>query len=111
MEKRLGKIISVKFGHVGYQNAQLGLSIVLGNDGWGIGDSRAYWDANLVNCSKHAEWTEEDRSKGYADIMCYISDLLSQAKVHTVEELVDIPVEITLNDGTFEKWRVLTEVI
>ena len=48
MEKRLGKIESVHFGLGGYQGAMLGLHVTLGTDGWGVGDSRANWDAEQI---------------------------------------------------------------
>jgi len=38
MEKKLGKIESVKFGLGGYQGAMLGLHVSLGNGGWGVSE-------------------------------------------------------------------------
>ena len=35
MEKKLGKIQSVRFGHGGYQDACIGISVTLGDGSWG----------------------------------------------------------------------------
>lgn len=110
-EKRLGKIQNVKFGHVGYQEAQLGFSFTLGHEGWGVSDSRAYWDANIIDCSEHSQWTEEDRDKSYAEIMRFISGLMKDAKVDSFEKLKGKPVEVVFENSTLKHWRILTEVI
>jgi hypothetical protein len=111
MEKRLGKIESVKFGLGGYQDSQLGLSVTLGNGGWGVGDFNGNWDAERIKWSEHCKWTEEDRDKGYSETMRYLSKLLNAAKVDSVDKLKGIPVEVTLEDNTLKEWRVLTEVL
>lgn len=111
IRKELGKIQGVYFGHGGYQDACLGISFTLGGEGWGVGDSRTAWDANLIKCSDHCKWTEGDRDQQYAEIMRYISDLLRDAKVSKVEDLKGIPVEVTFDVMTLKEWRVLSEVL
>lgn len=111
MEKRLGKITSVRFGHGGYQDAMLGLSITLGDGSWGVGDFKGNWDAELIKHTEHTKWTEEDRSKGYDETMRFISKLLKEANVDTVDKLKDIPVEVTFDGNLLKEWRILTEVI
>ena len=111
MDKRLGKIESIYFGHTGYQEACLGLSVTLSGDGWGVGDSNSAWDANLIKHSDHCKWTEEDRDRQYAEIMHYISDLLRDAKVDRIERLKGKPVEAEFEGMTLKGWRILTEVI
>lgn len=111
MKKRLGKITSVKFGHGGYQDACLGISFSLGGDGWGVGTDKTAWDANRIECSDHCKWTEEDRSKQYDEIMRYISDLLRDAKVDSVDKLKGVPVETVFEGMTLKSWRILTEVV
>jgi hypothetical protein len=111
MEKRLGKIESVKFGLGGYQDSQLGLSITLGNGGWGVGDFNGNWDAERIKWSEHCKWTEEDRDKGYSETMRYLSKLLNAAKVDSVDKLKGIPVEVTFEGNILQEWRVLTEVL
>ena len=111
MEKRLGKITSVKFGHGGYQDACLGLLVSLGGDGWGVGDFKGIWDAEMIEVSKYTKWTEADRSKGYDETMRFLSKLLKEAKVDSVDRLKGIPVEVTFDGMLLQEWRILTEVI
>ena len=111
MEKRLGKITSVRFGYGGYQDAMLGLSVSLGDGSWGVGDFKGNWDAELIKHTEHTKWTEEDRSKGYDETMRFLSKLLKEAKVDTVDKLKDIPVEVTFDGNLLKEWRILTEVI
>ncbi len=87
MEKKLGKIESVKFGIGGYQDCQLGLHVTLGDGSWGVGDSRSEWDPERIECSEYSQWTEEDRDKKMAEVMRYLSSLLKDAKVNTVDQL------------------------
>lgn len=111
MEVKLGKIESVYFGLGGYQDACIGLNVTLDMNGSGVCDSKTAWDSNLIKCDDHCKWTESDRSKQYDEIVRYISDLLSEAKVSKVENLKGIPVEVTLEGNTLKSWRILTEVI
>jgi hypothetical protein len=111
MEKRLGKITSVRFGHGGYQDAMLGLSVSLGDGSWGVGDFKGNWDAELIKHTEHTKWTEEDRSKGYNETMRFVSKLLKEAKVDTIDKLKNIPVEVTFDGNLLKEWRILTEVI
>jgi hypothetical protein len=111
MEKKLGKIESVSFGLGGYQGAMLGLHVTLGNGSWGVGDTRANWDSEQIECSDHSKWTEEDRDGWYAEIMRYVSSLLKDAKVDSVDQLKGKPVEVTLDGNMLKSWRILTEVL
>jgi hypothetical protein len=111
MEKKLGKIESVSFGLGGYQECNLGLSVTLGNGSWGVGDFRGGWDAESIKWSENCKWTESDRSKNYDDTMRYLSKLLKDAKVTSVDKLKGIPVEVTFDGNTLKEWRILTEVL
>jgi len=111
IETKLGKIQKVWFGLGGYQDACIGIHFTLGADGWGTGDSRSAWDANLIKHSEDCQWTEESRSAQYSDIVRYISDLLKQAKVDSIDQLKGIPIEITFDGMTLQSWRILTEVL
>ena len=111
MEKRLGKIESVSFGLGGYQGAMLGLHVTLGDGSWGVGDSSANWDAEQISCSEHSKWSESDRDEWYAEIMRYVSKLLKDAKVDSVDKLKGKPVEVTLDGNLLKEWRILTEVL
>jgi len=111
MEKRLGKLENVKFGLGGYQDACLGLTVGITGEGWGVSDNKSEWDANMIECSDHCSWTEDDRNKGYADVMRFVSDLLSDAKVSSIDRLNGKPVEVTFDGNVLSHWRILTEVI
>jgi hypothetical protein len=111
MEKRLGKIQDVRFGLGGYQDAMLGIHVTLGNEGWGVGDSRANWDVEQIKWTENTQWTEEDRDGWYAEIMRYVSKLLKEAKVDSVDKLKGKPVEVTFEGNTLKEWRILTEVL
>ena len=111
MEKRLGKIEEVHFGLGGYQGAMLGLHVTLGDGGWGVGDSKANWDSEQIKWTEHTKWSEEDRDGWYSEIMRYVSTLLKDAKVNSVDMLKGKPVEVTFDGNTLKSWRILTEVL
>ncbi len=111
MEKRLGKIESVRFGIGGYQDAMIGLHVTLGNNSWGLADGRSSWDAETIKWSERCKWTEEDRDRQYAEILRYVSKLLKDAKVNSVDKLKGIPVEVTFDGNMLKEWRILTEVL
>jgi hypothetical protein len=111
MRKKLGKIKNVKFGIGGYQDAMIGLHVTLGSDSWGVEDSCSAWDAESIKWSENSNWTEDDRDKQYAEILRYLSKLLKDAKVDSVDRLKGIPVEVTFDGNMLKKWRVLTEVL
>ena len=111
MEKKLGKIQSVKFGHGGYQDACIGLSVTLGNGSWGVGDFKGAWDPNIISWSIDSKWSEEDRSKNIDETVRFISKLLNDAKVNSVDKLKNIPVEVTFDGNMLKEWRILTEVL
>lgn len=106
--KELGKIVSVKFGYGGYQDAMIGISFTLGNDGWGIGD---FWGDWAMDPSDTAEWTIESRNKRLGEIVMRIEKLLKDAKVQTIHQLKDTPVEVILSGNSLKAWRVLKEVV
>ena len=110
-EKKLGKISSAKFGVGGYQDAMIGLHLSFTMEGSGVNQSKCAWDQNIIKCSEHCKWTEEDRSRDYAEIMRFVSDLLYQSKKDDVSKLVGVPVELTFDGMTLKDWRVLTEVL
>ena len=58
MEKKLGKIERVSFGHGGYQDSCLGINITLSGADWGVCDNKTAWDANLIKHTKHCQWTD-----------------------------------------------------
>ena len=111
MEKRLGKIQNVYFGIGGYQDCQIGIHFTLGGTSWGVTDSKSVWDPERIKCTENTQWTEEDRTKSINDIVRYVSSLLKDAKVDTVEELVGKPIECSFDGNMLKEWRILTEVL
>jgi hypothetical protein len=111
MEKRLGKIESVRFGYGGYQDACIGISFILVGEGWGVGDFKGTWDPEIIECTKNSQWTEEDRSKNIDEMIRYVSKLLKDAKVDSVDRLKGIAIEATFDGMLLKEWRVLKEVL
>lgn len=112
MEKKLGKIEKVSFGLGGYQSTQLGLQVELKFEEHSVcGDSIGFWDAETVKHNEHCQWSEEDRDKEYAKTLRFVSKLLKDAKVPTVDRLKGVPVEVTLENRSLKSWRILTEVV
>lgn len=107
--KELGKIQKVHFGLGGYQDAQVGLWLTLGGEGWGVGTGEiGGWS---FPPDTHAKWTLEDRSESYALMVRKILDLLKAAKVDSIDRLQGKPVECTFDGMTLESYRILTEVL
>lgn len=109
--KSLGRISSVKFGHVGYQDAMLGIQFCFDCKGSGTCTDKSTWDPEIVECASYCKWTEADRDKSFAEIMRYISKLLKDAKVDDVSKLLNKPVEVTWQNSMLKEWRILTEVL
>lgn len=110
-EKRLGKITKASFGLGGYQECMIGLHLTFEFGGSGICTDYCAWDANKIKHSESCKWTEEDRSEQYDEIVRKLSDILEDARVYSVSDLVGIPVEVELENRTFKDFRVLTEVL
>ena len=116
--KALGKIATATFGIGGYQDAMFGLHLTFkvgSNNGW-VCYTKSFWDYNLIECSPNAVWSEKERDNFNVELNRYISRILNEAKVNSVDKLVNIPVEITFDgDGllgsSIKDWRVLTEVL
>lgn len=111
IETKLGKISNVKFGHVGYQESGIGIQFALEGSGWGVIDSKSFWDPNIIKWDKNSKWSESDSDKAFSDIVRYISHLLKEAKVDDISRLKGIPVECTFAENTLRSWRILTEVL
>ena len=111
METKLGKIERVSFGHGGYQDACIGLSVTLGNGSWGVSDFKGTWDPETIKVTEHTKWSEETRTENFGELVRFVSKLLKEAKVDSVDKLKGIPVEVTFDGNLLKEWRVLTEVL
>jgi hypothetical protein len=105
---KLGKITSIKFGVC---EGRLGLHVEFGGPFGGVGWRFTTWDPTKIKKSKHAVWTEKERSKFHDELVRLISKFLDEAKVNSVEELKDTPVELVFDNNTLKSWRILTEVL
>lgn len=110
MKIELGKINSVTFGYGGYQGALFGIWFTLGGSGWGVCDGKGNWQGSP---SEYSKWTLEDKKESQGEIMLWIEELMTKAKVKDINKLVGIPVEMTFDSpfGKLVSWRILTEVL
>lgn len=51
------------------------------------------------------------RHTNLAESLDHVAKILKDAKVNYVSELLGKPVEVTLEDGIFKDFRILTEVL
>lgn len=109
--KEIGKIESIEFGIGGYQDAMIGLNVTLSGKSWGVGANKSAWDYTMIKPKETTQWTEKDRTAQYAEIVRYISGLLSDAKVQSVSQLKGKPIEAEFEDGILKSWRILTEAL
>jgi len=108
MEKKIGKIQSVHFGFGGYDNAMIGVSFSLGGKSWGTQD---FWGDWSLERSERAKWSEEDRIKKLGEVVMKINKTLKDANKSSVDDLIDVPIEVTFINNTLNSWRILTEVL
>ncbi len=108
-EQLIGVIEKVSFGLGGYQDCQLGLSITM--DFKTSGCQTFLSGGWIHDRTKETKWTERDRAKSQAKLCSKIIELLKQAKVSDVTQLVGKPIVATFERGALKDWRILTEVI
>ena len=111
IEKRIGKITSARFGLGGYQDAMIGLNLTFQSDAWGVSTEKSAWDCSVVKHSEHCKWTEAARSQEYDEIVRFVSKILNESKVESVDKLVGKPVEVEFEGNCIKDWRILTEAI
>ena len=106
----LGKIESIKFG---VKDSRIGLFYTLTlNNCCGTQSSNTVWDPEQIKVTQYTKWTEDDRDMELAQLMRYISKLLSEAKVDDITKLAGKPIEITIDEfNSLKSWRILTEVL
>lgn len=111
--KKLGKIKDITFGIGGYQDAMLGYHINFSLEGGSksISISKGTFDYNRVKHQEYSTWNEEDRDESMLIMLKDLSNVLSKAKVNTVDKLVNMPVEVTIKDNIVKDWRILEEVL
>ena len=107
-EKYLGKITNAEFGTIKDYPFLIGLRLVFSMGGYVCSDGGKY----TVNIDSECKWNDENERQ--ATITKYIEkiyEILNDAKVNYVSELIGKPVEVTIEDNTFKDFRILTEVL
>jgi hypothetical protein len=99
--KELGKIQYVDFGLDA--DGRFGFRFSLVGPGWGVQD---FWGVNTQPSTDLVAWND-----GVLVATLRVREVLKEAKEYRLEKLLDIPVEVTFDDGTLKSWRILTEVL
>lgn len=107
-EKILGKIDFAEYGTIRDYPFLIGLQLgfKLG-DGCGIMDGGKY----TVNISEQCRWEKSERTIAVTASIDKVYQILKDAKVNYVSQLVNKPVEVTIEKNTFKDFRILTEVL
>lgn len=106
-EKRLGKITHAEFGQYPERPFLFGLQLCFETQCYSVCDGGHY----TVNISPMCKWTELERSQAIVKLIEQINKILNDAKVYSVSELKNKPVELIIENNTFKSFRILTEVI
>ena len=64
-----------------------------------------------VNISPECKWKELNREATVTKTIEEVDRILKDAKVNYVSELLNKPVEVTIEDDRFKDFRILTEVL
>ena len=107
-EKVLGKIDFAQYGMIKDYPYLFGL--LLGfklGDGCGVMCGGKY----TVNLSKECRWEERERQTAIVESVENVYRILKEAKCNYVSELLNKPVEVTIERNTFKSFRILTEVL
>jgi hypothetical protein len=110
MKKILGKIEQVEFGKIWDRENLFGLILCLKTS-----DSSGVVYTNVVNMQKTRikdmpNWNEK-RAINLVEMNEFIYKLLNDAKVSTIDQLVNVPIEITFKNNLLKDFRILTEVL
>ena len=105
--KELGKIICAEYGILkGCPNLiglQLGFSIGCKK----VDDGGKY----TVNVGTECKREDLNREETITESIEKVNQILKDAKVNYVSELLNKPVEVTIENNTFKDFRILTEVL
>ena len=106
--KNLGKITFAEYGTIKDYPFLIGLQL-----GFKLGDGTSVMDdgSNTVNISKEGRWEEAEREAAITVNIEKVYEILKDAKVNYVSELINKPVEVTIDKNCFKDFRILTEVL
>lgn len=105
--KELGKITFAEFGTIRDYPFLIGLQLGFRMGGSNVMDGGKY----TVNISPECKWKEFNREVTIAKSIEEVNRILEDAKVNYVSELVNKPVEVTMENNIFKDFRILTEVL
>lgn len=105
--KKLGKITFAEFGTIRDYPFLIGLQLGFRMGGNGVMDGGKY----TVNISPEAKWKNLNRETTVTKSIEEVNRILEDAKVNYVSELLNKPVEVTMEGNTFKDFRILTEVL
>ena len=106
--KILGKINFAEYGTVRDYPFLIGLQL-----GFKLGNGTGVMDggSNTINISKECKWKETEREAAITVNIEKVYEILKDAKVNYVSELINKPVEVTIDKNCFKDFRILTEVL
>lgn len=107
IKTELGKISAIK---VGLDDGWLGIKFVLEGTGWGVTTSNPNGGAWFIR-PPHAKWSVEEQKTRLGEDLLYIGQLLTDAKVTDINNLIGKPIQATFNGSVLCNWRILTEVL
>lgn len=105
--KELGKITFAEFGTIRDYPFLIGLQLGFRMGGSSVMDGGKY----TANISTECKWKELNREVTITKTIEEIDRILKDAKVNYVSELLNKPVEVTMEGNTFKDFRILTEVL
>lgn len=118
MIEKIGAIKSAKFGFGGYQDCQVVFQFQVGGDGWGTfctfeGGWAHVTEEELKEKNSRYKWTHEERIKGIGQKAWEVVQLMRDAKVESLQEMVGKPVVVFFEDefGRNRGFRILKEAI
>lgn len=105
--KELGKITFAEFGTIRDYPFLIGLQL-----GFRMGRSTVMDGGKYtVNISTECKWKDFTREATITKSIEEVNRILKDAKVNYVSELLNKPVEVTMEGNTFKDFRILTEVL
>lgn len=102
MNKQLGKIEKCFIGFGGYDDAMFGITFIFTTQ---IGSVQDFINTGFVDSKK----LDTDLVK--VKFVDSIIQILKEAKINHVNELINKPVEILFDNNRLVSWRILTEVL
>lgn len=105
--KELGKITFAEYETIRDYPFLIGLKLGFSMSGTSIMDGEKY----TVNISPECKWGILDREATITKSVEEVNRILEDAKVNYVSELLNKPVEVTMENNTFKDFRILTEVL